>query len=107
MAAVSAINELFYRQRTLPFPHTIVNGLKILLKHLQSSAASELYQDKCIELLQQFMAQQCSKWINDEQHFSEIVTLLHGFTFASEFRVEYTLRAQATHWLLESVRRMN
>lgn len=93
MAAVGAINELFYRQRTLPFPHTIVNGLKILLKHLQSSTSSELYQDKCseyqdkcIDLLQQFMAQQCTKWIDDVQIFPEIVTLLHAFTFASKFQ---------------------
>lgn len=85
VAALGAINELFYRQRTLPFPHIIVNGLKNVMKHSQSPATSELYQDKCTELLQLFMSQQCTRWIDDEQVFPEIITLLHAFTFASEY----------------------
>lgn len=85
MAALSTITELFYRQRTLPFPHVIVSGIRNILTQRQLNASSELYQDKLTELMRLFMAQQWNKWIDDEVVFPDIVSSLHTFTFESEF----------------------
>lgn len=84
MVALGNIAELFYRQRTLPFPHIIASGIRNILKQRQLNATNELYQDKLTELMRLFMAQQWSKWIDDEVVFPEIVSALHTFTFESE-----------------------
>lgn len=84
MSALTNIAELFYRQRTLPYPHVIVNGIRNILKQRQLNATSEMYQDKLTELMRLFMAQQWSKWIDDDVVFPDIVSSLHTFTFESE-----------------------
>lgn len=84
IAALSTITELFYRQRALPFPHIIGNGLKNIVKQPHLEATSEMYQDKLTELLRLFVAQQWSKWIDDEVTFPEIITGLYSFTFNSK-----------------------
>lgn len=90
VASLSAITELFYRQRTLPFPHIIANGIKNILKNPQLNATNELYQDKLTELLRLFIAQQWSKWKDDDVIFPEIVTSLYTFTFESKFLRQFT-----------------
>lgn len=83
VGGLSAVTELFYRQRTLPFPHIIANGIVNILKQPQLNVTNELYQDKLTELLRLFIAQQWSKWIDDDVMFPEIATLLYTFTFES------------------------
>lgn len=97
MAALGALTELFYRQQTLPFPHIIASGIKNILKQPQLNAANELYQDKLTELLRLFIAQQWSRWIDDDTYFSELITALYGFTFESYAPLPFTEKLTIWH----------
>lgn len=59
--------------------------MKNILRQRQLEHANEMYQDKLTELLRLFMAQQCSKWIEDETIFPELVAALYQYTFTSKF----------------------
>lgn len=97
VAALNTIAELFYRQRALPFPHAIGNGIKNILQQPRLVYADEQYQDKLTELLRLFVAQQWSKWIDDEQIFPAIVSALYSYTFASYGALAFTEKLGIWH----------
>lgn len=97
VAAFNAISELFYRQHALPFPHIIGNSIKVILKQPQLQTSNELYQDKLTELLRLFIAQQWSKWIDDETIFPEIVSALYIYTFKSYGALAFTEKLTIWH----------
>lgn len=84
VAALTTISELFYRQTALPYPVAIGGGMKNILKQSQLEHANEMYQDKLTELLRLFMCQECSKWVEDEIMFPEIIATLYQYTFRSK-----------------------
>lgn len=103
VAALNSISELFYRQRALPFPHVIGNGMKNILKQPRLDSADEQYQDKLTELLRLFVAQQWSKWIDDEQIFPEIVSALYSYTFASYGALAFTEKLGIWHPIISGL----
>lgn len=104
MSAVGAITELFYKQQTLPFPHLIANGIKNILKQPGLIMTNELYQDKLTELLRLFIAQQWSRWINDEVVFSELITALYTFTFESYAPLPFTEKLTIWHPIINGLK---
>ncbi|XP_031625440.1 exportin-6-A [Contarinia nasturtii] len=97
VAALGAITELFYRQQTLPLPHVIANGIKNILKQPRLIVTNEMYQDKLTELLRLFIAQQWSRWIDDEIVFPEFITALYSFTFESYAPLPFTEKLTIWH----------
>lgn len=94
---MGAITELFYRQQSLPFPHLIANGIKNILKQPRLINTNEMYQDKLTELVRLFIAQQWSRWIDDEVFFPEFITALYAFTFESYAPLQFTERLTIWH----------
>lgn len=103
MAALSAITELFYRQQTLPFPQLIANGIKCILRQPRLNLTNEMYQDKLTELLRLFIAQQWSRWIDDEAVFPELITALYTFTFESYAPLLFTEKLAIWHPLISGL----
>lgn len=103
VAAINTITELFYRQRALPFPHVIGNGIKNILKQSNLDTADEQYQDKLTELLRLFVAQEWSKWIDDELIFPEIISALYSYTFASYGALAFTERLSIWHPIISGM----
>lgn len=97
VAALSAITELFYRQQSLPFPHLIANGIRSMLKQPRLIMADEIYQDKLTELLRLFIAQQWSRWIDDESIFPDLIDALHTFTFECYAPIPFTEKIAIWH----------
>lgn len=81
VAALGAITELFYRQQTLPIPHLVATGIRNIIKQPRLSTTDEIYQEKLTDLLRLFVAQQWSRWIDDEVIFPDIAAALCSFTF--------------------------
>lgn len=103
VAALNTITELFYRQRALPCPHVVGNGIKNILKQPGLDTADEQYQDKLTELLRLFVAQQWSKWIDDEQIFPEIVSALYSYTFACYGALAFTEKLGIWHPIISGL----
>lgn len=103
VAALNTITELFYRQRALPFPHIIGNGIKNILKQPRLESSDEQYQDKLTELLRLFVAQQWSKWIDDELIFPEIISALYSYTFASYGALAFTEKLGIWHPIISGL----
>lgn len=103
VAALGAITEIFYRQQTLPFPHLIANGIKGVLQQPQLNTTNELYQDKLTELLRLFIAQQWSRWIDDDEVFPELITALYTFTFESYAPLPFTEKLAIWHPLISGL----
>lgn len=103
MAALGAITELFYRQQTLPFPHLIANGIKSIVSQPRLILTNEMYQDKLTELLRLFIAQQWSRWIDDESFFPELIAALYTFTFESYAPLPFTEKLSIWHPLISGL----
>lgn len=58
---------------------------------------NELYQDKLTELLRLFIAQQWSRWIDDETIFPEFINSLYAFTFESYAPLPFTEKLTIWH----------
>lgn len=103
MAALGAITELFYRQQTLPVPHLIANGIRNILKQPRLNTTNEIYQDKLTELLRLFIAQQWSRWADDETLFADIIAALYTFTFESHAPLAFTEKLSIWHPLISGL----
>lgn len=108
VAALNTITELFYVQRALHVIgmaslHVIVNGIKNILIQPRLDTADEQYQDKLTELLRLFIAQQWSKWIDDEQIFPEIVSGLYSYTFSSCAPLAFTEKLGIWHPIISGL----
>lgn len=103
MAALGAIAELFYRQQTLPFPHLIANGIISILKQPRLITNNEMYEDKLTELLRLFIAQQWSRWIDDEVVFPELIAALYTFTFECYAPLQFPEKLAIWHPLISGL----
>lgn len=84
VAALAAINEIFYLQRAIPQPKTVMNSVKGLLEQSNLEKSDERYQDKFTELLRLYTTKCWSKLIDDEHAFAPIILALYRYTFAGK-----------------------
>lgn len=100
---MGALTELFYRQQTLPAPHLIANGIRNILKQPRLINTDQNYQDKLTELLRLFIAQQWSRWIDDEVLFPDLIAALYTFTFACYAPIPFTEKLSIWHPLISGL----
>lgn len=65
---------------------------------------NEMYQDKLTELLRLFIAQQWSRWIDDEVVFSDLITALYTFTFESYAPLPFTEKLSIWHPIINGLK---
>lgn len=65
---------------------------------------NEMYQDKLTELFRLFIAQQWSRWINDEVVFSELIAALYTFTFESYAPLPFTEKLTIWHPIISGLK---
>lgn len=58
---------------------------------------NEMYQDKLTELLRLFIAQQWSRWIDDEVDFPDFIAALYAFTFECYAPLTFTEKLSIWH----------
>ncbi|XP_055913016.1 exportin-6 [Eupeodes corollae] len=84
VAALTTVNELFYLQKAIPFPNTIMTAINGLLDKNNYTKSSEMYEDKFTELLRLSATKFCSKLFNDQSLLDAFVSGLQAYTFNVE-----------------------
>lgn len=84
----------------MPVPHLIANGIRNIIKQPRLITTDEIYQDKLTELLRLFIAQQWSRWIDDELLFPDLIAALYTFTFECYAPLPFTEKLSIWHPLI-------
>lgn len=64
---------------------------------------NEMYQDKLTELLRLFIAQQWSRWIDDDAVFPDFIEALYVFTFESYAPLPFTEKLTIWHPIISGL----
>lgn len=101
VAALTTVNELFYLQKAIPFPTTIMTAINGLLDKTNYTKSSEMYEDKFTELLRLSATKFCSKFLNDQQLLDTFVSGLQAYTFNMESTIPLSERLETWKPLLK------